>query len=128
MSKSKLKLVKSDGERSFIRKLADLIVQEVNAEYGNDNVVTVHLINAIMNMIETEIYYSKYSKNKFDKKKILYLVLNKCFNNKYTDENDTIIEDAIRYIIDNKLIKLNKKNLFVKYGRKVLKLGLDFIM
>jgi hypothetical protein len=120
--------VKSDGERSFIRKLADLIVQEVNAEYGNDNVVTVHLINAIMNMIETEIYYSKYSKNKFDKKKILYLVLNKCFNNKYTDENDTIIEDAIRYIIDNKLIKLNKKNLFVKYGRKVLKLGLDFIM
>jgi hypothetical protein len=119
--------VKSDGERSFIRKLADLIVQEVNQEYGNDNTVTVHLINSIMNMIETEIYYSKYSKNKFDKKKILYLVLNKCFENKYA-EDDTMIEDSIRYIIDNKLIKLNKKNLFIRYAKKALKFGLDVIM
>lgn len=119
MTKSKLKLVKSDAERSFVRKLCDLIVQEVNSEYGTNNEVNVHLINAIMNMIETEIQYSKFKNNKIDKKKLLYLVLNQCFDNKYADENDNTIEDAVRFVIDHNLIKLNKKICSSNMGKKL---------
>lgn len=127
MSK-KLKLVKSDAIRSFIRKLVDLTVQEINEEYGTENEVNSHLINGIMNMIETEIHYSKYKNNDFDKKKILYTVLNKVFDNKYTEENDQVIEDAVRYITDHNLVKLNKKKIFLKYGKKALSFALDLIM
>lgn len=124
----KLKLIGSEGQRVFIRKLVDTIITEVGKEYGTNPEMNNHLINSIMNLIETEIYYSKFSKDKFDKKQILYLALNEIFKGEYQDAENKMIEEAVRYIFDNKKIIIYTRNFFFKYGIKAIKLAKDLIM
>ncbi len=125
----KFKLIGSDAQRVFIRKLVDEGITLVNSEYGVNNELSNHQINSIMNFIETKIYYSKYSKEKFDKKKILYLILNGVYPEKYTEEmEDKMVEEAVRFIIDHDMIKIHTKNFFLKYGTKIIKTAIDLIL
>lgn len=125
----KFKLIGSDAQRVFIRKLVDEGISQVNSEYGVNNELSNHQINSIMNFIETKIYYSNYSKEKFDKKKILYLILNGVYPEKYTEEmEDKMVEEAVRFIIDHDMIKIHTKNFFLKYGAKIIKTAIDLIL
>lgn len=123
---TKFKLIGSDGQRVFVRQLISECITEVNSKYGENNELSTHLINSIMNFIETKIYHSKYSKEKFDKKQILYLILKEVVEGKY-DEEIQEVENAVRFIMDHKMIKIDP-NFFLKIGTKVLKLVKDLII
>lgn len=127
-SSVKLKLIGSDKQRAFIKKLVTECVCKVKEEYddltGEKN--SSHLIQSIMSFIETKIVYSKFKDDKFDKKKILYLILNTLFPDEYQDENE-LIESIVRHICDNKLIKVTKSNVFLKGFSLVYRLAREFL-
>jgi len=70
-----------------------------------------------MNFIELEISKGKFSKDDFDKSKILHDIMLSVFNDLSESEIEWL-ENQIQYIIDNKLVK--KNTLFLK-GFKLLK-------
>jgi hypothetical protein len=130
MSGIKIKAIGSDKKRIFIKKLVTEAVCKVHEEYGDEldsDKDSSHLIQCIMNFIETTIATSKhYKEEKFDKKKILYLILNELYKGEYEEES-LIIENAVRHIIDNKLVKVTKSNFFFKIAKSAVSIAKDLL-
>jgi len=71
-----------------------------------DHKLNPQLVNDLMNFIEMEISKGKFSKDDFDKSKILHDIMLSVFNNLFQSEIEWL-ENQIQYIIDNKLVKKN---------------------
>ena len=129
MTTVKLKAIGSDKQKLFIKKMIVECVCKVHEEFGDDledEKNSSHLIQSIMNFIETYIATSKFVKEKFDKKKILYLILNELYKGEFETETDTI-ENIIRHIIDNDLVTVTKQQFFLKLVKSVIGLVVDVL-
>ena len=129
MSTVKLKAIGSDKQKLFIKKMIVECVCKVHEEFGDDledEKNSSHLIQSIMDFIETYIATSKFAKEKFDKKKILYLILNELYKGEFETETDTI-ENIIRHIIDNDLVTVTKQQFFLKLVKSVIGLVVDVL-
>lgn len=129
MTTVKLKAIGSDKQKLFIKKMIVECVCKVHEEFGDDledEKNSSHLIQSIMDFIETYIATSKFVKEKFDKKKILYLILNELYKGEFETETDTI-ENIIRHIIDNDLVTVTKQQFFLKLVKSVIGLVVDVL-
>lgn len=129
MAKISIKPIGTDKQKLFIKKLIIECVCKVHEEFGEeleDDKNSSHLIQSIMNFIETYVLTSKFSKDKFDKKKILYVILNELYKGEYETEID-VIEKAVRHIVDNNLIKVTTQNIFLKAAKAAIKLAEEFL-
>lgn len=130
-AKAKLKLVGTDAQKVFVKQVVEDCVTAINAEYGDlsDDQPTNHVINSIMNFIETAIATSsKFKDEKFDKKKILYAILNEVYKNTKIDDDNFFVEEAVRMIFDSDLVKVTATNFFLKYGKKAVSMVKDLLV
>ena len=114
-----LKLKKSLAKENYVKTLVikgTCEVKEKVVDY-EDRKFDPQLVNDLMNFIEKEISKGKYSKNDFDKSKILQDIVVSVFGN-LSESELKWLENTIQHIIDNKLVKQN--TLFLK-GFDILK-------
>ena len=114
----KLKLKNSLAKVYYVKTLVIKGTCEVKeiVDYV-DHKLNPQLINDLMNFIELEISKGKFSKEDFDKSKILQDIMLSVFND-LSESEIQWLENQIQYILDNKLVK--KNTLFLK-GFKLLK-------
>ena len=114
----KLKLKNSLAKVNYVKTLVIKGTCEVKeiVDYV-DHKLNPQLINDLMNFIELEISKGKFSKEDFDKSKILHDIMLSVFND-LSESEIQWLENQIQYILDNKLVK--KNTLFLK-GFKLLK-------
>ena len=114
----KLKLKNSLAKVNYVKTLVIKGTCEVKeiVDYV-DHKLNPQLINDLMNFIELEISKGKFSKEDFDKSKILQDVIVSVFGD-LSESELKWLENTIQHIIDNKLVK--KNTLFLK-GFKLLK-------
>jgi len=115
---TKLKLKNSLAKVNYVKTLVIKGTCEVKeiVDYV-DHKLNPQLVNDLMNFIELEISKGKFSKEDFDKSKILHDIMLSVFND-LSESEIAWLENQIQYIIDNKLVK--KNTLFLK-GFKLLK-------
>ena len=103
-----LKLKKSLAKENYVKTLVikgTCEVKEKVVDY-EDRKFDPQLVNDLMNFIEKEISKGKYSKNDFDKSKILQDIVVSVFGN-LSESELKWLENTIQHIIDNKLVKQN---------------------
>ena len=114
----KLKLKNSLAKVNYVKTLVIKGTCEVKeiVDYV-DHKLNPQLINDLMNFIELEISKGKFSKEDFDKSKILQDVIVSVFGD-LSESELKWLENTIQHIIDNNLVK---KNTFFLKGFKLLK-------
>ena len=114
----KLKLQNSLAKTSYVKTLVvkgTCAVKEL-VDYG-DHKLNPQLVNDLMNFLEMEISKGKFSKEDFDKSKILEDIMLSVFGELTATEIDWL-KNHIQYVLDNDLVK---KNTFFLKSFKLLK-------
>ena len=107
----KLKLQNSLAKTNYVKTLvvkSTCAVKEL-VDYG-DHKLNPQLVNDLMNFLEMEISKGKFSKEDFDKSKILEDIMLSVFGELTATEIDWL-KNHIQYVLDNYLVK---KNTFLK--------------
>jgi len=106
----KLKLKKSLAKVNYVKTLVIKGTCEVKEliDYEHHK-LNPQLVNDLMNFLELEISKGKFSKEDFDKSKILHDIMISVFG-ELSESEIQWLENKIQYIIENKLIK--KSNFF----------------
>ena len=114
----KLKLKKSLAKVNYVKNLIIKGTCEIKelVDYENHK-LNPQLINDLMNFLELEISKGKFSKEDFDKSKILQDIMISVFG-ELSETEIQWLENHIQYILDNKLVK---KNTFFLKGFQLLK-------